>query len=293
MTESIESFCRFLEESGRASSAKTYGFALRGFNRWLMSKFSRPIEAFTQQDVILYMSTLKRARTANLFKAAIKGYAKYRAGSAPMGDPSALLEAQRVAQIDLVRNRKVERVFEKVSLTVEELRDLLEELRRTRNRIYPLAVVFAYFGNRPIEIERDIKIAKINWKERSMIIRTAKTGNERFLCWCEEMDPMIRYVYKRAPFPYPGEYLTKNLAVFQKSGCKSITNMRVTARTFRKTFQTQERLIGVEDIYIDHILGHVGQNPIADIYTDYTSFQDKIMEIMTTDKHYMIRNSII
>lgn len=293
MHQSISDFCKFLEDSGRASSARTYGFSLSGFERWLVSKFSKNIDAFTQHDVIVYMSTLSSPRTANLFKAAIKGYSKFRAGNLPMGDPQAPLEMQRTAQIDLVRNRKINRAFEKVSLSAEEVNRILRAINRSRSSLYPLALVSAYFGNRPIEMEKNISEAKINWRDRSMIIKTAKTGNERFLCWDEKITPHIKVVAKRAPYPYAGEYLTKNIGALQKSRRGISIDIKVTAKTFRKTFQTQERLIGVEDMYIDHILGHVGVNPIADIYTDFTTFQDKIREIMTTDKHYMIRYDVI
>lgn len=293
MPHSISDFCSFLKDSGRTASSRTYGFSLNGFDRWLMSKFSKNIDTFTQHDVILYMSTLSSPRTANLFKAAIKGYSKFRAGNLPMGDPQAPLEMQRTAQVDLIRNRKVNRAFEKVSLSSEEVNRILRAINRSKSSLYPLALVSAYFGNRPIEMEKNIADAKINWRDCSMVIKTAKTGNERFLCWDERITPHLKVVAKSAPYPYAGEYLTKNIGAWQKARPGLPVDIKVTTKTFRKTFQTQERLIGVEDMYIDHIMGHVGNNPVADIYTDFTTFQDKIREVMTTDKHYMLRYAIL
>jgi hypothetical protein len=156
-------------------------------------------------------------------------------------------------------------------------------------------VLSAYFGWRPIEGELYLTQSKINWRENSVVIRTAKTGNERFLCWDENITPFIEDVTSARSIAYPGQYLTKQLYKYQNIQKHTlIKGITLTAKTFRKTFQTNERLMGINDMFIDYILGHESRGSrIGDVYTDFTQFEDRIRQIMTSEEHYMIANGII
>lgn len=293
---SIEDFCKNLETNDRKPAAKVYYYSLRGFEKWL-EKNGKNINVFTSGDFERYFSLIKNARTANLFRAAVKSYLKYRAGSLEFGDSSVIIETQRISQIDLVRNKRQSNPMVKNSLTPEELTIFLEKLSDSHlnSLVYSLAVMEAYFGARPIEIELHLKSAKIDWKERSMYLRTAKMGDSvRYLPWNDKITPYIQHVYKSPKIKYAGSYLTKNLTSWQKHMKKPIfKDIVVTAKTFRKSFQTQQRLLGTPDIFIDFVLGHVSKtSAIGDVYTDRTAFIDPIRKLMLED-HYMIKYGVI
>jgi len=293
---SIEKFCDNLVLNDRKPAARVYGFALRGFERWLES-INKNINNFTSSDFERYFSSIKNARTANLFRAAVKSYLKYRAGSLEFGDSSVIIETQRISQIDLVRNKRFNGAFHKVSLNPEEMKVFLEELSNSNlnSLVYSFALLEAYFGARPIELEYHLKFAKINWKDRSMYLKTAKMGETvRFLAWDKRITPYLKHVYESPAVTYPGSYLTKNLRAWQKHRSQPLfKDIIVTAKTMRKTFQTQQRLLGTPDIFIDSVLGHVSRSSsIGDVYTDKTELMEPIRKLMLED-HYMIKYGVI
>lgn len=294
---SIEEYREYLIRSGRGPSSKTYYFTLVSFNRWLYRNREKYIDEVSSNDLSEYLHYVDNPNTANLVKAALKGYLKYRAGSYNMGDPRVNMEIQRISQIDLVKTPRIERKLVKEALTPKETKMVLESIEESDlpEVVHSLAVLSAYFGWRPIEAESYLGKSKIKWKDNSVVIRTAKTGNERFLCWDDNITPFIEHVTMSSPISYPGQYMTKKLYLWQKQNKKPIVKgVPVMARTFRKTFQTNERLVGVQDMYIDYILGHESRgSKIGDVYTDFTQFQDAIRDIMTTEKHYMIKYKII
>jgi len=293
---SIEKFCDNLVLNDRKPAARVYGFALRGFERWLES-INKNINNFTSSDFERYFSSIKNARTANLFRAAVKSYLKYRAGSLEFGDSSVIIETQRISQIDLVRNKRFNGAFHKVSLNPEEMKVFLEELSNSNlnSLVYSFALLEAYFGARPIELEYHLKFAKINWKDRSMYLKTAKMGETvRFLAWDKRITPYLKHVYESPAVTYPGSYLTKNLRAWQKHRSQPLfKDIIVTAKTMRKTFQTQQRLLGTPDIFIDSVLGHASRSSsIGDVYTDKTELMEPIRKLMLED-HYMIKYGVI
>jgi integrase len=294
---SILDYKEYLERSGRGPSARTYYFTLIGFERWLNRRKKKDIGIFTTTDFEEYLSTVRNPNTANLTRAAVKGYLKFRAGSYPIGAPDVAIELQRSAQVDLIRPRRVKRRFQKEALTPDEVRSVLGSIADSGlpGLVHSLAVLSAYFGWRPIEGELYLTQSKINWRENSVVIRTAKTGNERFLCWDDNITPFIEDVTSARSIAYPGQYLTKQLYKYQNIQKHTlIKGITLTAKTFRKTFQTNERLMGINDMFIDYILGHESRGSrIGDVYTDFTQFEDRIRQIMTSNEHYMIANSII
>lgn len=294
---SIDDFCKNLVLNNREPAARVYRFALRGFEKWLES-IGKGINTFTAGDFERYFNSINNARTANLFRASVKSYLKYRAGSLEFGDSSVIIETQRISQIDLVRNKRHEDSISKVSLNPDEIKLFLEKLSDSHLNplVYSLAVLESYFGARPIELELHLKNAQIDWKDRSMYLRTAKMGNNtvRFLPWHEKITPYIKHIYKSPYIKYPGSYLTKNLRSWQNHMSKPLfRDILITAKTMRKSFQTQQRLLGTPDIFIDSILGHVSRSSaIGDTYTDKTALREPIRKLMT-EEHYMIINGVI
>ena len=289
-------YCESLRRSGRKSAAKTYMAVLNSFSRWLLKTYGRDVNTVIPSDIEEYMGHLKNPRTANLFKAAIKGYIRFRAASMPFGDPNAAIENQRLLQVGLVQNKKVVDDYRKKALTPGELKSFLSKIENSDldDVVYPLAVVISYFGARPIEIEQGLKQAKINWKDNSMIIETAKTKRKRFLAWSDEITPYLEYVNASLPLTTPGEYLTKRLRRWQKANRSNMSGgIRVGARTLRYTFQTNMMLEGVSETHIDKILGHISKaSAIGDIYTDRTAFEEQLRDVMV-NRHFMLKYNVV
>ena len=60
--------------------------------------------------------------------------------------------------------------------------------------------------------------------------------------------------------------------------------IEITAKTARKTFETQMRNLGIEQWKINFLLGHAVDIP--SIYTDWTQILFELRKIIET-KHYM------
>jgi len=298
MTDSKSEYYDHLISTGRETAAKSYYFALNGFNKWLKAQGKTDFDSYTYKDAELYMKTgFTAPRTANNFKIALVGLMKFKLTSIDSDAPEYEGLSRKLDQLRHLKNEKIIRKYEKSSLEIDEVKKFLKDLKASKAPpvIYSLGVMLAFFGTRPIELERNIKDAKIDWEGRSMIhgmiIRGAKTNQPRYLCWPESLDAHVKLIYESSPLPYAGEHFTKNCKYYMKDH-----PLDVTAKTFRRTFETQERLLGVPDIIIDAILGHESSGSrMGNVYTDYSSegFLEKIRDCMTTDKHYMIKNGIV
>ncbi len=288
----IENYFQYMKRSRYSQDTiDTYRSILYNFVAWLENR-GKDIDNFTPTDVQECMRTRYSSSSSNTFLAAIKAYLRYRAGSLPMGDPRAAIESQRESQMRLIRPSRSPTKVKKTALTSDEIKELLKRMDKRHEvaMVKAGAVLTFYFGARPSELAVYLKRAKIDWKKREMIIITAKrSGSERYLVWHISIDPYLRMWFNHMDeLGYPREWLTKRMKKY------SIGGLSVTSRVARKTFQTNMRNRGIDDFYIDHILGHVSHSAIADVYTDYSDpkFKDKIREIMT-DKHYMIAEGIV
>jgi integrase len=298
MTDTTNAYYAHLISTGRATAAESYRYALNGFEKWLKSQEKPDFDSYTYKDAELYMRTgFTAPRTANNFKIALVGLMKFKLTSIDSDAPEYEGLSRKLDQLRHLKNEKIIRKYEKSSLEIDEVKRFLKDLKSCKSPpvLYSLGLMLAFFGTRPIELERNIKDAKIDWEGRAMvhgmIIRGAKTNQPRYLCWPESLDAHVKLIYESAPLPYSGEYFTKNCKYYMKDHPGD-----VTAKTFRRTFETQERLLGVPDILIDAILGHENSGSrMGNVYTDYSSegFLEKIREVMTTGKHYMIKNGII
>ena len=169
------------------------------------------------------------------------------------------------------------------------MKSLLKTIEDTEkdDLLYSAAVVQFYFGARPVELAHWLRSAKIDWNKRSMIIMTAKTHRERFLAWHEKITPHLNKWYSSLPVSEGSKWITRKLGKY------SIDGMKITAKTGRKTIQTQFRLAGVDDMYTDMILGHVSRtSKIGDIYTDFEQFDAQIRDVME-NKHFMLTQNVI
>jgi integrase len=284
----ILNYTAHLAGTDRISAGKLYASMLGKFSFWLKHS-KRDFSTFTTVDAESYLHTIANENTYNAFLAALKGYMKFRCASLPVDSGNVMRETQRFNQINILRAKQVKPKREKVSLTPDELRSLLQTIEKNEKNdlVYSGAVVQFYFGARPSELAVWLRSANINWEKRSMVIMTCKTHRERFLAWHEKITPHLNKWYSALPVSENGKWITRRL------GHYSVDGMKVTAKTGRKTLQTQFRLRGIDDMIIDMILGHSSRSSkIGDVYTDFEQFDARIRDVMV-NKHYMIQENII
>jgi len=281
MKVSIKDFTQYLLSQRDTDTARTYAHMLRKFEDYLATQ-GRTLDDFTPLDVEMFMSTLAPA-TANVFLAAIRKYAKFRVSMA-LDMQEFYFESRRETAISNIKPRKITRKIRKQALTLDELRELIK-LTRSNPEVYIATVFHYYFGMRPVEATVHFVEGDVKWRERYMIIRTAKTGHERILPWAEEMDSFVaewydiadRIVSRRRQ---PQEWYTKHLKPYAKA-----MGLVITAKTARKTFETQMRMQSIDQWKIDFLLGHATKVP--DIYSDWTQLLEELRKVVET-KHYMI-----
>jgi len=285
---SIEDYLRYLVLNGREPSARTYGALLRGFEGWLLQR-ERDITNYLTTDVETYKRQLgiRNANTANTFLAAMRGYQRWRTGSLPLTSAMIMPETQRVNQLQLVTRERKQPTYGKKTATAAEVHDLL--LKMARDRLDPVVysgvVLHFYFGARAVELGHNLAYAKIDWDDRSMLIQTAKTKAWRYLAWHEAITPFLMTWYDEIPVPRPDTWLTSRIKNY------SVGGLRVTTKFGRRTFETEQRLLGVPQDLIDAILGHTNAR-IGDVYMDWTALQSDIRDVMET-RHYMLVNGIL
>lgn len=294
----INRFTQYLTSIGKIPAARIYKFALRGFSSWIGIR-KKTFDNFTVIDVQQYMTGLTNNSTANIFLAAIRSYMKFRNVTLPIGDPRVLIEVQRENQLRGIGYRSKRTKREKIALTVDELKEFLAILgkkpKTPRNELIHSGVILHfYFGARPIELGYWLRTsgvefpAEINWKNNTMQLYTAKRGIFRFLAWHPAITPHLRRWCDALPtFTFPNEWLTSRI------NCYTIGSVRISAKTARRTFQTQSRLAGIPDHIIDHVLGHASRSATGDTYyMDHTQLEPQIMDAMIRD-HYMVKSGIV
>lgn len=284
----IVGYLRYLVLNGREPSARTYGALLRGFEEWLSCR-ERTIEDYLTTDVETYKRQLglQSANTANTFLAAIRGYQRWRTGSLPLTSDMIMPETQRSNQLQLVTRERHQPVYGKTTANADEVHDLLWRMAKDRLDpvVYSGVVLHFYFGARAVELAHNLSYAKIDWDDRSMLIQTAKTKAWRYLAWHPSITPFLQTWYDEVPFPRPDYWLTSRIRRYK------VANLRVTTKFGRRTFETEERLLGVSRDIIDAILGHTNRR-IGDMYMDWTALQADIRDVME-NRHYMILRGII
>ena len=263
-----------------------YYYALRNFDNFLQG-MGKTLDNFTPTDAELFMSKMSSPNSAKVFLTAIRKYALWRAQNVLTSDEY-LLENRRFIGLKEIKPPKTVRKIEKKALTIEELKKVLDATKYSYP-MYSATVVHFYFGARPLELSDYITNAKIDLKNRYMIIKTAKTGNDRILPWSKEVHEYVKFWIDYVNsllvhYNRPQEWYTKNIKPFAKK-----TDLSITAKTGRRTFETQMRKLGVEQWKIDALLGHTGKIP--DIYTDWTMLLDDLREVME-ENHYMMVNKL-
>lgn len=281
MMQTMDHFIQTLEKKrGEKSVAKPYKHLLRKFESWLTSQ-GKTIDDFTATDVELFMSELKPS-TANVFLSGIREYARFRVDNAP--NEYYVWEDRRYHSLQSIRPLRNPRKIRKESLTPAEVARLLD-LTSDYEPLHAGTVCLFYFGWRPVEATVNLADAEISWKKRYIKLRTAKAGHERLLPWAEEITPYLRawrgfVKSKLVKYRYPEEWLSKRLKLLSR-----LFDVSVTAKTGRKTVETQLRKAGVEQWMINFLLGHSVKIP--DIYSDWVELLEDLRGVME-ERHYLL-----
>lgn len=289
------------KEEGKKSVAKPYRYILKEFAKWLAKKDGKEnpkdeelptyLENFEIDDVKDFMEHLRRekgVRTANLFLSAVRQYALFRAEKVK-DDKAFREEHQKYLSLMKIKPFKVPREFVKRTLNPDELAKLL---KMTADKpILQAGIMTAfYFGWRPVEGAYNLAFARIDWEERYMIIRTAKTDNERILPWHEDITPYLQKWYDAvkneiSKLEYPDEWLTKHLKPYGRK-----FGLNLTAKTARRTFETWMKKMKVEQWMIDFLMGH--KENVSSEYADWLELVEDLREPMEK-KHYMIVHEVL
>jgi integrase len=292
----LTKFKGYLVNSNRVPAAETYVVVLGKFSEWLSTR-KKSFRNFTSSDTEEYYRNIPNGNTANTFLGALKSFLKYRIANAE-SDAVFTSESRKLSQISTIRTRPRRGKREKVALAEDELIALLSQLRakpRTprNDLVYSGTILHFYFGARPIELAYWLRTkgvehpAKIDWKNNRMELWTAKVHFYRVLAWNDAVTPhMKRWCEAIESFSFPRKWMTQRIGMYEVNG------VHITAKTGRKTVQTQMRLAGVNDFIIDSILGHISHNSqIGDSYTDFELFIPQIEEVMKK-KHYMLSDKL-
>jgi integrase len=292
----LKEYIAYLVRVGKIPASKAYRSVLTAFSSWLSIR-KKNFDTFNQFDVEEYMSTLKNNMTANMFLGAVRGYMRWHNGMLSEDDPRVAKDANRESKLRNIRPRSRRVKREKIALTPEELKEFLEILEKKpktpRNELVYSGVILTFFtGARPIELAHWLRTsgvehpAKINWKDRSMQLYTAKTGDYRYLCWHPAITSHLKRWFDALPtFADPNEWLTRRINNY------TIAGVKMTSKTGRRTAQTNFRLAGTPEYISDAILGH-RTAPIADQYTDFSLFEPEIRKAMEVD-HFMVTSGIL
>jgi integrase len=221
----------------------------------------------------------------------LKGYFKWRAGSISINDPAINMVMQQYNQVKLIRlARKKDTTYAKKALSQKEIKTLLKELyyNGADTLVIDGVILHLYFGARAVELASSLASAKIQWNRRDMQLPSAKRsgGEKRFLHWHEDITPYFERWYSHVPLPYPSWWLTSRLKGY-KAGA-----MKITTHTFRRTFETNMRLMEVDQRTIDLIMGHKQPPTMGNLYMDFNLWKDRIRATME-EEHYLLDGGIL
>jgi len=281
MGVTVESFLHFIKERrGPKSVVRAYSPLLKNFEKWLLSQ-GKSIDDFTPADVEMFMSQLQPS-TAKVFLSAIRQYARFRVSNAP--DEHYTHEDRRYHALQNIKPPRIPKLIKKEALSIEELEQLLD-LTSEDEPLHSGLVCLFYFGWRPVEATVNLVKGTVDWSSRYIKLMTAKAKHERLLPFSEKLTPYLRTWYDFAKgtlikYSRAEEWLTKHLKPYN-----GYFSFKITARTARKTFETQMRKAGVEQWKIDFLMGHTTDIPA--VYTDWTELLEDLREIME-EKHYML-----
>jgi len=296
----LDDFKKWLVERNKPSASRLYYFLIKKYLD------SHPISP-DYQAMIDYLNGINNPYTRNATHAALIAFTQYM--YLQTSSPDWLRAREELKSLKYTPAKKpliVGGKIRKESLSEEGVKTLLSKLYTRLNKGNPKyesqvasfvgTVLTFYFGWRPVE---STSIVSVNKDERILVIRGAKTKQERLLVWHESLDDAVElwlYFTKKKrksdkPFIYP-TFLTRNLHT-------TVEDVKVTAKTGRKTVITLLRKrfmkdIGMDTRYIPHDIrqklvewwvGHT-TTPVQDIYTDESEFLDDL-RVLACKTHYM------
>lgn len=303
-------FLRHISMS-RKQATNLYSYALKKYANWLKTRYGKEVDYtsltlddLNPSDIESFLSTYENPYTYNSYLQAFRGIAKYVWKKIIPKNYEEYLYLHRFAtSIEMIRQRETPKYFSREALNEEEVESLLLETSENED-VFVATVVHFYFGSRPSElvyrfVETHIDLQKVgelikrygramldkNSKLACIPISKTKTRvkilpykpiAEYFEYWVEMYEKIKGYSTNRE-----NEWYTKRVKTYARR-----LGLKVTAKTARKTFETQMRFAGVEQWMISYWLGH--KTSIPDIYTDYNLLLP-IIEKEVVSKHYLLK----
>lgn len=290
--DKVEEFINDLRDNGKRSAADLYQYMFPPFIEFLKTK-GKTLDDFNVANVKNYISSLKVGK-ANATIAAIRSFSSY------MIDASRDFERWTKMREALRGSyQKKKRTIVKEELAVDELKRLLDMISDDGDEDVMAGVITTfYFGWRPIEAAERLLMGKINWDGRTVRFRGAKTQDERIIPFSKTIVPYLQTwvtvikQMRRKGIKEPRKWLTDKLKKYsiRTEYLHEKIEFIPTAKTGRKTFETEMRKRSISDWKIDWILGHT--SGIQGVYSDWGALVEDLRPIMEK-QHYMINGGVI
>jgi len=279
----------------KPSAAELYYYQFRNYARWLdMQLESLTIDDLSFENVSYYLQTLNSPYTYNAFLAACRSFAKYvRFSWRPRTLDEQFIKYDFYDAIYSIPYKSIPESV-KSAITVDQLATLLEATK-SKPLLYSATVVHFYTGARPVELARPFRFGTIDLNAKKlpkcvvdlrqsvMTIETAKRedavrlipidGIERHVkVWFRNIDVVTRFCRPRMWYSVQIQPYAEELG------------FKVTAKTARRTFDTEMTMRGVEEWEIKYWMGHKGS--ITDEYRDFTKLVSKLRDDIV-ERHYI------
>jgi len=286
-------FVDFIESLNDRPMAKIlYSYLGKKYADWIGVEFSElGKEHFDDTYVRTYLDTIRNPYTANAFISMCRSFAKYVRFSTPLRGVEEIIEADRFySSMKLIRFREIPFYVKSSAITIDKLKELII---RAKPPLDSAIIVHFFFGARSTELARKYVKGSINFdkyeacvvdfRKKLIAIPCAKRrGVSRVLPfdgieehvknWINLTEEVVKYYRPRAWFTERMKYLSRAV------------NLYVTAKTARKTFETEMTKRGVEEWELRYWLGHKAE--ISDIYRDFSLLIDKLREDIV-ERHYI------
>ena len=294
---SIAEFLDYISKTKKKATSETYRKLLKGYLEFIgKTPEEATIFDIDRRSVEKYLRK-RPPNTQNTLIAALRSYANFVEDNVPIGSVEKyLMYREAIQRVRRFKRVKTPRMPKKEALTVEELRRLFS-LLDDNETLYNAAAVHFYLGARPIEIATPFVVRRIipgrqdygnfiDLENRLVTIVTAKTGDLRIIPYPREMEPFFLAWNEIAEeiMGYGGgrenEWFTKKMKKYSAE-----LGIRITAKTARKTVETELSRMGVPQWQINYWLGH--RTGIPDAYRDFTQLLDELRRNIA-ERHFIL-----
>ncbi len=293
----IAEFLEYISKTKKRATSETYRKLLKGYLEFIgKSPEEATIFDIDRRSVEKYLRR-RPPNTKNTLIAALRSYANFVEDNVPIGSiEKYLMYREAIQRVRRFKRVKTPRMPRREALTIEELRRLFS-LLEDDDTVYAAAAVHFYLGARPVEIATPFIPRRIvpgrqdygnfiDTEARLVTIVTAKTGDlriipypepmeEYLMAWNEIVEDIVGYAGGRE-----NEWFTKRLKKYS-----NLMGLRITAKTARKTVETELSRMGIPQWQINYWLGH--RTGIPDAYRDFTQLLGELRRSIA-ERHFIL-----